>query len=64
MQVSCFEKMELSSAVCGVHQAKLEFKEIAIDPNAPGLGRIPCHVCPISQAVVREVRWVHARKSL
>lgn len=63
MPVSCFQKMELSSPVCGVHQAALVYKEIEIDPNAPGLGRIPCHVCPVSQTVVREVRFVYARKS-
>jgi hypothetical protein len=60
MNVSCFLKMDSNLPVCGVHKKVLVPRQIAVDPNAPGLGRIPCHICPVSRFVVREVRETYA----
>jgi hypothetical protein len=50
----CFTKKDTNPPVCGVHNIVLEKINIAIDPNAPHLGYIPCYVCPVSLAVVLE----------
>jgi hypothetical protein len=60
MPEPCFLKKGLKPPLCAVHKAALVPKQIAIDANAPGLGYITCHVCPVSQAVVREPREPHA----
>jgi len=40
--------------VCAVHNVKLIQSELAIDMYAPSLGRITCHVCPATRAVVSD----------
>jgi hypothetical protein len=64
MPVLCFAKKDQSPPVCAVHNAALLPQQIAIDANAPGLGRVPCHICPISRAVVREAKGFYARNSI
>jgi hypothetical protein len=49
----CFQTKESNLPVCGVHQVALVEDRIFIDPNAPGLGRVTCYVCPVGKTVVR-----------
>jgi len=39
-----------------VHNVALVQNQISIDSNAPGLGHITCYICPVSHAVVLDVK--------
>jgi hypothetical protein len=39
-----------------MHNVPLKQQQIAIDANAPALGRITCFICPVSHSIVRETR--------
>lgn len=56
MTEPCYKKQESDPPVCGVHHAVLLHKMVSIDANHADLGKIPCLICPTSQAVVRETR--------
>jgi hypothetical protein len=56
MTEPCFKKMDSNTPVCGVHLQVLVKYRIAIDVNAPELGSVDCLVCPVSRAVVRELK--------
>jgi hypothetical protein len=56
MAQQCFEKKDIQTPVCGVHNVALQQNQISIDSNAPGLGQITCYLCPVSRAVVQEPR--------
>jgi hypothetical protein len=62
MQVLCMQKKDSSMPLCNMHNVALKQQQIAIDSNAPSLGRITCYVCPISRSVVRELRGNYAYK--
>jgi hypothetical protein len=57
----CFRKKESNPPACGLHNVALEQKVIAIDENAPHLGRVTCFVCPVSDAVVEDVEMLDPR---
>ena len=61
MQVFCFEKRDLDRPVCGVHNVPLVQDQVAIDANAPWLGRIACSLCPVTRVVVEKKRESNAR---
>lgn len=63
MQVFCNQKADSNLPLCAIHNVVLRQNQIAIDANAPSLGRITCFVCPISHSVVREMRRANAFKS-
>jgi hypothetical protein len=63
MQVFCNQKTDSNLPLCAVHNVALRQNQIAIDANAPALGRITCYVCPISRTVVREMRRAYAVKA-
>jgi len=63
MPVLCVQKKDSNLPLCGIHNVALKQNQIAIDANAPSLGRITCYVCPISRSVVREMRGAYASKS-
>jgi hypothetical protein len=63
MREQCFSRNDSNPPVCGVHQVAVVQRQVSIDPNAPGLGRVTCSMCPVSKAVVREVRGYYARNS-
>jgi hypothetical protein len=48
--------------VCGAHNVPLIKNQIPIDMYAPGLGKITCYVCPVSQTVARETKVDYAQK--
>jgi hypothetical protein len=54
MTAPCVQKTIMNVPYCAQHNVRLKQEQIPIDSNAPGLGRISCFVCPISQSVVRE----------
>lgn len=60
----CFSRKESNPPFCAVHRVAVVQKQIPIDEFAPQLGRVTCSMCPVSRAVVREVRDLYARNSL
>jgi glyoxylate carboligase len=60
MQVLCMQKKDSTLPLCHMHNVPLKQQQIAIDANAPSLGRITCYMCPVSHSVVRETRRAHA----
>jgi hypothetical protein len=58
MAESCFTRKGSNPPFCGVHNVALVQHQISIDSDAPGLGRITCYRCPVSQAVVLDVKRV------
>jgi hypothetical protein len=63
MPVLCFQKKDSNQPVCGVHNVALVQNRIAIDSNAPGLGRIACLICAVSRTVVQEGKMTYARNA-
>jgi hypothetical protein len=61
MQEFCFARADLNPPECAVHNAPLLPRQIPIDGNAPELGLIACHICPVSRAVVLEPKGSNAR---
>jgi hypothetical protein len=61
MAVQCFQKKGSNPPVCGLHEVEFVQRQVSIDPNAPGLGRVICSLCPVSRSVVREVREAYVR---
>jgi len=61
MPEQCFRKKDSYPPVCGVHKVVVVQKQIAIDANAPSLGRVTCLICPVSRVVVREMARPYAR---
>jgi catabolite regulation protein CreA len=57
------QKKDSNIPLCSMHNVALKQQQIAIDSNAPSLGRVTCFVCPISRSVVREMRGAYARKT-
>jgi|HubBroStandDraft_1064217.scaffolds.fasta_scaffold06662_1 hypothetical protein len=51
MEEPCFIKKGSDPPVCDVHNVPLEESTVAIDPNAPHLGRITCLRCPVTRAI-------------
>jgi len=60
MTEPCFQLKGSNPPICGVHRVVLAQEKVPIDRNAPGLGHITCYVCPVSHAVVQEVKGSHA----
>ena len=56
MAEQCFRKKNSDPPVCGLHNVALVQNRISIDSNAPGLGHITCYICPVSHAVVLDVK--------
>ena len=59
----CFTNYDSNPPVCGVHKVTVIEKQIPIDALAPELGSVVCNLCPVSQAVVREVRSPYAQRA-
>jgi hypothetical protein len=57
----CFRKKESTPPACGLHDVVLEQRMIAIDENAPYLGRVTCFVCPVSNSVVEDAEMLDPR---
>ena len=57
----CFRKKESNPPACGLHDVELEQRVIAIDENAPYLGRVTCFVCPASDSVVEDTEMLDPR---
>ena len=55
----CFRKKESNPPACGLHNVALEERVVAIDENAPYLGRVTCFVCPVSDAVLGDTDVSH-----
>ena len=64
MAESCFIKKDSNPPFCGVHNVALVQHQITIDSNAPSLGHVTCYRCPVSQAVVLEVKKNKAQRSI
>jgi hypothetical protein len=64
MEKFCFTKNISNPLICGVHNVAVVQRQILIDSNAPELGRITCYMCPVSRAVVREVKGFKRRSSI
>lgn len=62
MPVICYETKGTNQPVCGAHHVPLIKNQIPIDMYAPGLGRIDCHICPISRSVAHEAKMSYAKK--
>lgn len=62
MPVLCYETKSSIQPVCGAHHVPLVRNLIPIDPYAPGLGKISCYICPVSQAVAEEVKVSNAQR--
>lgn len=62
MPVLCMLKSDSRVPRCAVHNVPLKEDQIAIDANAPQLGRITCYVCPISRSVVHEEKGFQCAK--
>ena len=56
MPVQCFQQKDSDPPICGVHHVHIVQRQIPIDQFAPGLGRVICSLCPVSDSVVQEVR--------
>jgi len=52
MPMNCYDKRDSNEHVCGKHNVPLTRDLIAIDANAPWLGRIACFLCPVGRVVV------------
>lgn len=61
MGPGCFRKKESNPPACGLHNVALEQTVIAIDENAPYLGRVNCFVCPVSNSVVEDTEMLDPR---
>lgn len=61
MGPGCFRKKESNPPACGLHNVEFEQRVIAIDENAPYLGRVPCFVCPVSNSVVEDTEMLDPR---
>jgi len=57
----CFRKKASNPPAGGLHNVELEQRVIAIDENAPHLGRVTCVVCPVSDAVVEDTEMLNPR---
>jgi len=60
MPVFCFVIKGTNPPACGIHNALLLRTQVSIDPNVPQLGYVTCFRCPVSRAVVNEIRGFHA----
>jgi hypothetical protein len=58
MGPGCFRKKESNPPACGLHDVEFEHRVISIDENAPGLGRVTCLVCPVSDSVVEDTEML------
>ena len=58
----CFKKTNTNPPVCAVHDVALVLHLIAIDLNAPGLGKIACYRCSVTGAVVPDGKTKSAVK--
>jgi hypothetical protein len=64
MKKPCYTKNISNPLICGVHNVAIVQRQILIDSNAPGLGRVTCYMCPVSRAVVREMVGFKTRSSV
>jgi len=64
MTEQCFSSRGSYPPVCEVHKVAVVQRQVSIDQFAPNLGRVTCSLCPVSRAVVREVRSVHAKRTI
>lgn len=60
MPVFCFQNKGSNPPVCGIHNAPLLMAQISIDQNVPQIGPITCFRCPVTRAVVQELRGNYA----
>ena len=60
MPVFCFLYKGSNPPICGIHNAPLVREQVSIDPNVPQLREVTCFRCPVSQAIVNEVKRFYA----
>jgi hypothetical protein len=60
MPVFCFLNKGSNPPACGIHNTTLVKTQISIDPNVPYIGQITCFRCPVSRAIVNEIRGTYA----
>ena len=56
MSTQCSWKTNSNPPVCQVHNELLIKTTIPIDEDAPDIGVVICYVCPVSKAVVNELK--------
>ena len=55
MTVVCFQKVNTTPPLCGIHYMPLMREQVPVDPHMPQLAKVDCFRCPVSGMIVKEL---------